>query len=220
MDKSEVMNDHVAKSTERLQIRGHATKEEEKFYGLLVDFEDKYFEDLTLIKFQCSEITKVVHEDGEIEYADIDECKVSIAECLFRIVKSNPKDSVAAAYNRNEDTIIFYKGRFEREKKTTLLHEMIHAYDHYLIKHHNLWRDYLVLYLYNKILKKIGKRQLQTMIDQECNPLFMVNTAHGILFLLKSLDLDIRLNKKFGTIFAYGRKEHFKDLNSNIARGA
>ena len=212
------IKDDEARWKERLVIRRKATQDEEALYDLMFEFEEKYFEDLTLTKFEHSKITKVEHEGGEIEYANIDVFKVTIAECLIKIMDPDTKESVAAEYEVNEDAMIFYKGNYERGKKETLLHEMIHAYDHYLIKYNNLWRDYLVLFLYNKILKTVGKRRLQKMMDTECNTLFMASTAHGIFFLLKSLDLDIRLNKKLGTIFGYGRKERYGNLNSRRAK--
>ncbi len=54
--------------------------------------------------------------------------------------------------------------------------------------------------------KKLGKDGFSTAFAVESTHRF----SGGGLFLLKSLDLDLRFRWKPGTVFSYERKDYFK----------
>jgi len=89
--------------------------------------------------------------------------------------------------------------------KGTLLHKMIHAYEEMLKLP---FRDWLLLDLYQRMKRKIGERAVRRCINVNTHTRNSV-VSHGVLFLLKSLELDERLGWKHGTVFGYGRDEWF-----------
>lgn len=101
--------------------------------------------------------------------------------------------------------IIIRKSRNNKAERNTLLHEMIHAYEFMLPEH---YRQYLVIYLYSKVAKKIGSRKLTRVFDSDS---YIGFVKHNPLFLLKSLDLDIRFRRPLGTIYSYGREVFFRE---------
>jgi len=95
---------------------------------------------------------------------------------------------------------------------SVVLHEVIHivasAYDNLP----RFFRDAVLLALYNKLSTDI--QNLDKLIIKHTHILsgYDITEAggeHDILFLLKSLDLDIRLGYKLGTVCGYGRSDLF-----------
>jgi len=84
----------------------------------------------------------------------------------------------------------------------TLLHEMIHAYNSQLMY---VQAEILLVRLYNKLKEKI--KNLDPVITAwahcENQQLQDEYNDHAILFLLKSLDLDLRLNLPMGAIIGF-----------------
>lgn len=71
-----------------------------------------------------------------------------------------------------------------------------------------LIRELLVVELYNKLLPQVG--DLRERIFNHCElysyeKTFKEGGEHGVLFFLKSLDLDIRCGYPLGTVCGYGR---------------
>jgi len=179
------------------------THEEQKLFELMFNFEDKYFEDLSLKIYDESPIGHIKHLDGEIGYINLIQYpKLKVIK--IRIEEPQKNEKSLAQYNKEIKSITLFKDRYERSKKITLLHEMIHFYDFELSL--SGLRDLVLIDLYNKILKFISKKDLFKILWTENNPVSAIGNGHTTLFILKALDLDIRLNKKLGTIMAYGRK--------------
>ena len=49
----------------------------------------------------------------------------------------------------------------------------------------------------------------------ECH-MYTNRTAHSILFMLKALDLDLRLKKPFGTVYGYGREKVYAGFQTRL----
>lgn len=88
--------------------------------------------------------------------------------------------------------------------KDTLLHEMIHVYE-FILKSYQL-DDFVLLKLYDELLPKI--KNLKKIISLDKHAAFK---EHSLLFILKSIKLDLELGYKLGTIYQYGREELYKD---------
>jgi hypothetical protein len=92
---------------------------------------------------------------------------------------------------------------------------MIHAYEG--IYKQDEWfpvrqslRDMLTFRLYNHLKPKIenlDERILNHAHSLRQEDILIRGGSHGILFFLKSLDLDLRLGLKLGTVCGYGREE-------------
>ena len=85
---------------------------------------------------------------------------------------------------------------------------MIHAHEQ-IIKDfkYRIFSENLLLQLYNKLSHKI--ENLDDIIKSHSEFIHQSDMAvnsgeHGLLFLLKSLDLDIRFGFPLGTVFGYG----------------
>ncbi|HOC37652.1 MAG TPA: hypothetical protein PKJ77_00055, partial [Thermodesulfobacteriota bacterium] len=90
-----------------------------------------------------------------------------------------------------------------RDLEYTLLHEMIHAYESLIPQ---ALQQYLVLFLYGKLSETFGTGELDRIIRTEQHCLAVV---HDLLFLLKSLDLDLAMDLAPGAIIDYGSEEFF-----------
>lgn len=186
------------------------SKQELKNRYLLVDLEGKYFDDLTLDKFSRSRITKVEVEGEGNYYSDLPQISI-VKKYLIEIKTPGKKDAnYTAECDYDNKVIRLFRGRYEKDKIITLLHEMTHAYDNELNKYPT-WRDYLLIYFYRKLCARLGGGRVNRMISLESHPDFYVSQGHNLLFVLKCLELDLRLKRKLGTVFAYGRPKHFND---------
>lgn len=101
------------------------------------------------------------------------------------------------------------------DDKNIILHEMIHAHEHILSLVNPLLKETLILELYKKLFSVL--KNLDCIIYNHANishnsDLAGLGGYHGVLFLLKSLDLDLRLNNNLFTIFGYNYNKTFKDL--------
>jgi hypothetical protein len=105
-------------------------------------------------------------------------------------------------------TIFIKPGLPKDEHRATLLHEMIHAYESKLPRQFAEW---LILDLYQRVSRRLPERRLNSYIDLSTH-IFIHHVQHGLLFLLKSLDLDLRLGWKPGKVFGYGREDCFADV--------
>jgi len=87
----------------------------------------------------------------------------------------------------------------------TLLHELIHAYI-FLLEGvlGQIYPQYVTLRLFDKLRKEIPN-----LMEKVSTDVHIDNPAHTPLFLLKSLDLDLRCGFPLGTIYGYGRVEMF-----------
>lgn len=162
------------------------------------EFQDKYFQDMTLKEY-AEELT-AVESDGEIYIDDFSQDPpASIKRWRIRIKIKLDFDGLC----NSKDQVIEIK-KEKGHKNLILLHEMIHAYEDMLSEEAEVYKQYIILRLHQKLLPKIP--DLMNLITRDCH---RDQAVHSILFLLKSLDLDLRLKKPLGTVYAYGRKKDF-----------
>ena len=96
--------------------------------------------------------------------------------------------------------------------ENVLLHELIHMVEAQYKTLPSFYYDIEFIALYNKLSKKI--QNLNEIILQHTHILNANDVAesggsHGILFLLKSIEIDLRKNYELGTICGYNRTEMF-----------
>lgn len=178
-----------------------ASDEEKNLQDIMFDYEEKYFQDMTFKKID-RRLTKT-RVDGKSSDSIPD---IFINLWDWKIKLRNLRTSEGRCHGK-ENTIFIKKRLDTKSRKETLLHEMVHAYEHLLSKYPHFMEELLLIQLYNKLKPKI--KRLDEYIYSSNHFDFRVN-SHGVLFLLKSLELDLRLKKQFGTIFSYGREVFFK----------
>lgn len=101
----------------------------------------------------------------------------------------------------------------ELENNSTILHEMIHLYESVINELSWSRHDMLIWALYQDLREKIPA--LDEIVNHHSHQLTQSKLQsaggnHDLLFLLKSFDLDIRMDYPLGTVFAYGRQDIFK----------
>ena len=104
------------------------------------------------------------------------------------------------------------------KNKEVILHEMIHLHEYVINELPLFYHDMLYWSLYSNLKDRIP--ELDGIITEHAHilnehQLFSVGGLHDILFLLKSFDLDIRMNYPLGTVFGYGRSEEFSQYSYN-----
>ena len=102
------------------------------------------------------------------------------------------------------------------DDKNIILHEMIHAHEHILSLVNPLLKETLIVELYKHLFPKF--KYLDCIIYNHANishnsDLAELGGYHGLLFMLKSLDLDFRCGNEPFTIFGYDYNRTFTELN-------
>lgn len=174
------------------------TPEEYKLQGLCFDYENEYFEDMLLKDGSLlNDIIETVLEIKDGIFLGIDKLRLYVVD----------NDDFDGCFYRNENKIEINEKH--ATDKSVILHELIHYYENQLEEQFEPFiRELLVLELYNKLLPTI--KDLRERIFKHCElysytVTFKENGSHGVLFFLKSLDLDIRCGYPLGTICGYGR---------------
>ena len=89
---------------------------------------------------------------------------------------------------------------------------MIHAHEINLEELHPFYREILILCLYKKLSAQIP--DLYDRVVAHTNEIFGIKITksggnHGVLFFLKSLDLDLKMGYALGTVCGYGRSGEY-----------
>ena len=206
-----------------------------KIESRVSELQDKYFEDMQLL--QGSIVEKYLWLKGSTK--GLEEQRIyELPDCWGYLLNANNyrfsvgelQEGVAGITLTSERTVTISPAYEDNDD--ILLHEMIHVFealydyegkeDEYKIHSpvygliensiYPFMRDVLFISLYNDVKKKIP--ELDDLILWHTNIHDGINITemggnHDVLFLLKSLDLDLRLGYKLGTICSYGRAEMF-----------
>ena len=133
-----------------------------------------------------------------------------LVDTFLREIKKHLPDWLKS--NDEKLEISIKKGMSPKEKKITLLHEMIHAYESELqLSGYNHPRELVLLHLYKKLIKRLGEKKTNEIIKIASQSIFW-QASHSILFTLKTIDLDLRLKLPLGSIFAYGKTDWFSKI--------
>jgi len=178
--------------------------EEFVFRDTMIGYDNKYFSDFNfkerkLIRDFVSYRAYYEEKRRWVNVTDDLYLDYEIKEWIVKI-RDNLDDGDGICYPKDK-RIELRRQNSKRDMKLVLLHEMIHAKES---KFNEYIRQYLSIYLMDK-LKSKNNSDLNKFLIKECHVTTYVPPAHSILFLLKSLDLDLRLKKSFGTIFGYSK---------------
>lgn len=200
------------------------TKDEAELLEKAFDYEEEYFSDLRLIDYK-DELFAVKRSNVEItndlitkyntgEEVILDESKyidtferdeilnwLTVNGWRFKLVDYGDDETLCGNTILTEKMVEISN---KYNDKDTLLHEMIHIYEKILTL--NELDDFVLLKLYDELLPKVDN--LKKLISLDKHAAFK---EHSILFILKSLKLDLELGYKLGTIYAYGREELYMD---------
>lgn len=148
----------------------------------------------------------------DVTYNDIE--SLSLQAHHYRIEISTDMPDGCDGYNCAADKLIVIKADVTNDDNT-ILHEMLHAHEEILMSVNHILRDTLILELYKYLQRHI--ENIDEIIEFHSNIIHNLELAnmggkHSLLFLLKSLEIDIRRGNELFTVFGYGYNEHFKSL--------
>lgn len=188
------------------EYRANMTEEQYNLMISCIEYEFDYFKDMILsedsIMGDISEIALEIYDciPLGIEYANL----------RFYIVDSNEFDGCFYQTETKIEIIPKYKS-----DKSIILHELIHFYECQLTRYFPAAAELLILRLYKELSSKI--EDLDDLIRDHCDAAFQDVTfskknagKHGLLFYLKSLDLDLRCGYELNTIRGYNDDENAK----------
>ncbi len=176
----------------------------------MLRFESRYFQDMTFKK------KSVLNKIARTTYLENDGQEVTLTEDAWEAItlrrwlivypskKYRLEKTACGICNGKKELIIVRKVKNKTEEDSAILHEMTHAYEFILP---DFLRQFLLLHLYDQLVKKLGSKKLWRYIFSDNHVMFRV---HSPLFLLKSLDLDLKRKLPLGTIYDYGRTDYFK----------
>ncbi len=187
-----------------------AKEDERRLHMRACELEEEFFGDLTLKDYEQKLASFDVEMDGEWVSVTEDLLvpgSLDIGSWCFGVVPDLDAEGqcnstlkcIEISERRNKDDVV-------------LLHEMIHAYEYMLAENTEIHKQYLVIDLYEKIFDRIPRLKEIIMFDAHTIMAEKSGRVHGPLFLLKSLDLDLKLDKPLGSVYGYGRESRFKDL--------
>ena len=176
------------------------SEEDKLLRNKAIDFEDRYFKDMMLETYSKTlnrhEILDRV--TGEwISYESKFDFDLSVAKWIIKY-----DNNLGTAQGMCEGLMrrIRIKSNQIADENIVLLHELIHAFEFNLREACEYYCQYVTLRLYDKLKKR--EKNLLRLINKDMHRHYI---EHSLLFMLKSIDLDIRLKKPLGTVYSYGR---------------
>lgn len=195
------------------------------------ELQEKHFQDMRLEKGSIVEkYIWLSYTDGHSEYSLPEEWQQQLDANNYTYTIGQLRENISGETNNLTRTVTIAP-QYENDN-TVLLHELIHVFEALYNCKESFYnpygekvdasvypfiRDALLLALYNDLKVKIP--DLDNRILAHANIYSGINIAneggnHDILFLLKSLDLDLRLGYKLGTVCGYGREEFTYENNA------
>lgn len=192
-----------------------ALPEDKELHDRLYDF-DKYFldmlfdpESLVGALMRCQEkldngswMDSFMERPSDLEFFSYNAIKTKV----------EPLKGIGGYFKDEEQILCIAEGK--TEKDNIILHEMIHMYESNLNKQPLFYHDTLLWALYNDLKEKI--EHLGEIVSGHAHILvgqsiYNQGGEHDILFLLKSLDLDLKMGYPLGTVFGYDMEEILRE---------
>ena len=189
-----------------------ASEQERELADKVSEFEEDCFSDMLFRKGGSTyEFMKVYDADGRTAVDDFNEISCfNFSRLTYKVV---PDLGDALAYFNNEEKVMCFAAS-ALDRDSTILHEMIHAYEDFLNGLPLYFHDIVYWSLYADLKTKIPG--LDKTIGEYANPskqrlIYETGGLHDILFILKSFDLDLRMGYPLGTVIGYGVDDYMKE---------
>jgi hypothetical protein len=160
-----------------LWIEWRHSQAEDALQSLAFDYEEKYFPDLRLLEAPIRRrLLEYEDQRGQGQWVTMsDDYSVDIDGWIFHLEDVG----CLGKCDYPKKTIFIKPGLDEIEYRATLLHELTHAYESQLTLP---FREWLLLYIHERMKKRIGLRKLQKYTDSSTH-ILVHHAAHGELFL-------------------------------------
>lgn len=176
---------------------------------------ERYFDDMMLDKKSIMSKYTVMPFDDFCDDTNNDTDALSLMDNYYRFEISSNMPDDCDGYNCQADKLIVIN-KSSVNSDNVILHEMLHAHEQILLSINHIVRDTLIIELYKKLKSQIKK--LDAIIDFHSNinhssELSEIGGEHSLLFLLKSLEIDLRCNNELFTVFGYDYNRNCKEFN-------
>lgn len=195
-----------------------ASAEERQLYEIIVELSEEFFPDF---RFESGTIiddfikAESSNDDGRTwfdETIDAPDVLPYFDDVILQtlLYKVEPLANFSGCFDRSDLSITIIPE--ELDNRATILHELIHIYEFALDLLPKFYHDILLLCLYNDLRSKVS--DLDDKVKAHTHVIYGEQITarggnHDILFLFKSLDLDLKNGYKLGTVCGYGREEVF-----------
>lgn len=176
---------------------------------------ESYFDDMMLDKNSIMYKYMRMLNDEFADDTNNDTDALSLQAYNYRFEISADIQDERDGYSNKSDRVITIK-KSSVQNENVILHEMLHGHEQILLSINHIVRETLLVELYNKLKKEIPNIDKIISIHANINhnlELSKIGGEHDLLFLLKSLEIDLRRNNKLFTVFGYGYNEYFTELN-------
>lgn len=184
-----------------IEIWAKMTDQEKRLAEMCEEYEREFFADVWQI-----ETIKTALEWG----ADFGYMLSITGNCFFKVKKL--RGDTVGQYNRQKKTITISP---ENLRKSVVLHEMIHFYESTIERINPAINEFWMLMLYNKLKEQVADLDGLILGHGELFGLDRLERSggrHGLLFMLKSLELDLRLGLPLGSVFGYDKREELEKM--------
>lgn len=193
-----------------------ASQEEKRLYERLYEFEEHFADMLFEEGSSVNNLIKCQSKQGnngwQDEVVSLPDSFTCFSYNFFKLKVESLK-GCGGYFSEKEQILCISHENLDSD--SVLLHEMIHLHEFVVNEEPLFYHDTLLWALYMDLRDKIS--DLDKIISGQAHLLtgqsiYATGGLHDILFLLKSLDLDIRMGYPLGTVFCYGEKERLKDF--------
>lgn len=189
---------------------------DQRLFELVSEFSEEYFADFRFERGTVTEKYALVTCDDTRVYEDAP-CPLNCFDDVLERYQYHVADldgGVAGCVNFTDKSVTISPCIFddETERDAAILHEVIHIYERELLSIPCYARESILLALYNDLKEKIPKLDKMILAHSHLYRgmrIYNDGGEHGVLFLLKSLDIDLRKGWALGTACGYGRAEMF-----------
>ena len=172
-------------------------------------YENRYFRDMT---FRANALArKYTSYDSKNELGksvttstDLSE-NLSILDCS--IIRYRFKSDICGDCLPSKKLIRLNTNLNNEDVKTTLLHEMVHYYE-FRLASFGYQHQYLI-FLVDTLRKIVGVKMFNRILSSFGHSINVQIPGHSLLFWMKTIELDYRIKKPFGTVAGYGKKNLF-----------
>jgi len=189
----------------------NATAADQRLNEAVTYYENRYFEDMRFLPGSIAGDVLLVNVDHVLknkrnkEYRE-NPFNISLDNYRFR-VKKFKDEKTEGCFTINRKTVDICPRH--AESPAVILHEMIHVYERILdtVYFNYSLKEILLIRLYEKLRNIIKDLDRVTMAhahyEKQHENMIRKHGCHGVLFFLKSLDLDLRTGAPPGTIYGY-----------------
>ena len=172
--------------------------------------DEEYFGDMVFAKDSITyRYLKLDKNEEEYNMASLPEVFTNYTSAFFGCKYEGMNDKCYGAFQFNNRTIYLSNNISDKKfEDIVLLHELIHVHE-WILEEEKVplfYRDIIFMSLYLDLKDKIedlDQRISNLSYLYSLSSIRKVGGEHGLLFLLKSFDLDLKRGYELGTVFSY-----------------